>query len=97
MSKMMSLYFSRRRFFETSFYAPNVKNYEDGFYDLAEVYHVSATVHGLSIFPGTITIESLHRKARDNIMSLLKSSGVGRLRLGAPSRSMENICRLRTS
>lgn len=53
----MDLFFSRRRFFETSFHAPSGKNEQDGLSDLKEVYRVVTTVRRRSIFPDTTTIE----------------------------------------
>ncbi|KAL5524759.1 hypothetical protein ACEPAF_9905 [Sanghuangporus sanghuang] len=53
----MDLYFSRRRFFETSFHAPSGRGEKDGFSDLREIYRVSTTVRRRSIFPDTTTIE----------------------------------------
>ena len=52
----MDLYFSRRRFFETSFHAAIGKS-EDGFKELNEVYRVSTTVRKHSIFPHITKIE----------------------------------------
>ena len=58
----MDLYFSRRRFFETSFHAPCGESSEEGLQDLTEVYRVSTSVRKRSIFPESTTIEYVAAK-----------------------------------
>ncbi|EJC98945.1 uncharacterized protein FOMMEDRAFT_31512 [Fomitiporia mediterranea MF3/22] len=53
----MDLYFSRRRFFQTSFHAPASKTESGERGRLKEVYRVSTTVRKNSIFPDVTTIE----------------------------------------
>ena len=56
-SEPMDLYFSRRRFLETSFYVPSDVTLSDGTRELEEVYSVSTTVRKHSILPDVTTIE----------------------------------------
>lgn len=53
----MDLYFSRRRFLETSFYVPSDVTLSDGTRELEEVYSVSTTVRKHSMLPDVTTIE----------------------------------------
>ena len=56
----MDLYFSRRRFFQTGFYAPHQKTSKEQTNNAAqfeEIYRVSTTVRKGSILPDTTTIE----------------------------------------
>lgn len=53
----MDLYFSRRRFLETSFYCSSTFTLTDGTHALDEIYRVSTTVKRCSILPDVTTIE----------------------------------------
>lgn len=62
----MDLYFSRRRFLETSFHASIGKNPEENLKELSEVYRVRTTVRKHSIFPHITTIEYVATEGEDN-------------------------------
>lgn len=58
----MQLYFSKRRFFETSFYIPNADVDGEGTVSLRAAYRMSTTVRRKSIFPDVTTILRIERE-----------------------------------